>query len=60
MTTVTTTRRIPRPRPAVQPERHLFSPLGDQRERSVLCACGVETFNICGRCDQHCACEVTR
>lgn len=58
--TTTTTRRIPRPRPAVQPERHLFSPLGDQRERAVLCACGVETFNICGRCDQHCACEVTR
>ena len=28
-------RRIPRPWPAVQPERHLHSPLGDQRERAV-------------------------
>lgn len=53
---ITTTRRIPRPRPAVQPERHLHSPLGDQRERAVTCQCGGETFNVCARCDRHCTC----
>lgn len=57
---ITATRRIPRPRPAVQPERHLRTPLGDQRERATVCWCGSETFNVCARCDRHCACEVTR
>lgn len=56
----TTTRRIPRPRPAVQPERHLHTPLGDQRERDTTCWCGGQTFNICACCDRHCMCEVAR
>ena len=45
---------IPRQRHAVQPERHLTSPLGDTRERPVPCLCGVLTFNVCGSCDGHC------
>jgi len=53
----TTRRRIPAMRPPTQPERHLYSPLGDQRERAVPCrGCLAGTFNVCGRCDRHCNC----
>lgn len=38
--------------------RHLYSPLGDQREHAVPCrGCLAGTFNICGWCDRHCSCE---
>lgn len=38
--------------------RHLYSPLGDQREHAVPCrGCLAGTFNICGWCDRHCCCE---
>lgn len=33
---------------------HLYSPAGDQRERSVRCWCGAWTWNICARCADHC------
>ena len=38
-----------------QDSKHLFSELGDSRNRSVPCArCRRESWNICGRCDEHC------
>lgn len=36
---------------------HLYSPLGDHREREVSCRiCRRGTWNICGRCGRHCDC----
>jgi hypothetical protein len=35
--------------------KHLKSPAGDERYRSVPCGqCGQRTLNICARCDAHC------
>ncbi len=35
--------------------KHLKSPLGDERYRSVPCnRCGRRTLNICACCDAHC------
>ena len=35
--------------------KHLYSPLGDSRERAVRCIkCNAETWNICACCDKHC------
>lgn len=39
---------------------HLYSPLGDHREREVSCRiCRRGTWNICGRCGRHCDCPET-
>lgn len=40
-----------------QDRKHLYTPLGDSRHRSVPCAgpfCRRTTWNVCGRCDEHC------
>lgn len=44
-----------------QDSKHLFSKLGDSRNRSVPCApCRARgavraAWNICGHCDEHCS-----
>jgi len=39
--------------PTLQSQDPKQSPLGDRRERAVLCVrCRVETWNIDGRCDR--------
>lgn len=39
-----------------QDRKHLRTPLGDSRHQSVPCAgpCRRMTWNVCGRCDEHC------
>lgn len=40
---------------AERDSKHLTSPLGDVRNRSVLCrVCGVPCWNVCQHCDRHC------
>lgn len=39
-----------------QDSKHLYSPKGDSRNRSVRCGefgCARMTLNICARCDEH-------
>ena len=40
-----------------QDRKHLHTPLGDSRHRSVPCGrpfCRRTTWNVCGQCDKHC------